>query len=163
MKVVISDSHCCRGELQTSRTLHNKKQAKEDHVQVKKWSCLKGKTQNLKCPWMKRKTHMGTLKATWLYGHGGCTDTRRFPLSIKVWPSLQVSSGYWMEHVQQRPPSSLSSCYHQPYPHHEHSRHIHSLPRIIKHSHGDRSFSCHFLIISHAGTILFCNVKKSHL
>lgn len=40
------------------------------------------------------KTHMGTLKATWFYGHRGCTDTGRFPLSIKVWPFLYISSGY---------------------------------------------------------------------
>lgn len=40
------------------------------------------------------RTHLDTLKAAWLYGHQGCTDTGRFLLSIQMWPFLQVSSGY---------------------------------------------------------------------
>lgn len=43
------------------------------------------------------KAHMGTPKETWSYGHRGSTETGRFPVSIKMWPLLQVFSGYWEE------------------------------------------------------------------
>lgn len=40
------------------------------------------------------RIHMGTLKETWPYDRRGNTETGRFPVNIKMWPLLQVSSGY---------------------------------------------------------------------